>query len=184
MCLSINEVRNRLNIDGIDDSGLSDDSINLLIINKLDELQGLVGFDILETSHKQYIHNYNDNLLILDYLNVLDVYEVIVNGTVLCESEYVLDESLGILYFNKTQNGFLIIKYTCGLNETQLNTLIKPLLLDMITYNLNNNPEQDATSIKEGDISIGYDATLLLGQRINNRIQDLKNSYSTKVRLI
>lgn len=173
-----------MSIEGIDDSGLSDDSIDLLILNKLDELQGLLGFDILETSHKQYIRNYNDNLLILDYLNVLDVYEVIVNDTVLCESEYVVDENLGIIYFNQTQNGFLVIKYTCGLNEIQLNTLIKPLLLDMITYTLNDNPEQNATSIKEGDVSIGYDATLLLGQRINNRIQTLKNSYSTKVKLI
>ena len=184
MCLSINEVRNRLNLESIDDADLSDDDINLLIINKLDELQGLLGFDIVETSHKQYIRNYNDNLLILDYLNVLEVYEVSLNNTILCESEYVLDENLGIIYFNKTQNGFLIIKYTCGLNETQLNTLIKPLLLDMITYTLNDNPELNATSIKEGDVSIGYDATLLLGQKINNRIQNLKNSYSTKVRLI
>lgn len=184
MFLTVDEVRDRLRLDDIDDSSLSDEDLNLLIIGKIDELQGLLGFDIVETSHKQYIRNYHDNLLILDYLNVLEVYQVLVNNKELCESEYTLDENLGILYFNNTQNGFLIIKYLCGLNETQLNTLIKPLLLDMITYKLDDNPERNATSIKEGDISIGYDTTQLLGQRINTRIQELRNSYTTKVRLI
>lgn len=184
MVLTVSDIRKYLSLNNVDDKDWSDDDLELLLNNKFEELQGLLGFDIVETSHKQYNRNYRGDTLILDYLNVLEIYEIQIDGGILGEDEYVLDENLGIIYFNKPQHGFIIIKYTCGLKDQEYNTLIKPLLLDMITYSVDNNPNKDATSIKEGDISITYDSTLVLGARINNRIKELRNQFSTKIRLL
>ena len=54
----------------------------------------------------------------------------------------------------------------------------------MIIYSITNNSDGDISSIKEGDVSINYDNSTTLGNRINARITDLINRYSARLRML
>lgn len=76
------------------------------------------------------------------------------------------------------------MSYSSGLPYFIVKSIITPLVTDMIIYSITNNSDGDISSIKEGDVSINYDNSTTLGNRINARITDLINRYSARLRML
>lgn len=181
--LTVDELRILLKINNIT-TEFTDEELEYLINQKIIELQGLLGFDITPTTHTEIIRHYHDNKLILNYYNLTTIQELTLNNINISDMVQVIDNELSIIYFIKNMHGLLKITYITCLPENKIITYINPLLGDMIMYTLQDNWGKDATTIKEGDVSVSYDANLSLGNRILTRIQDLKNAYNARVRLI
>ena len=54
----------------------------------------------------------------------------------------------------------------------------------MLEYNLDNSWDKNASSIKEGDITISYDTSIGKGALIQKTLNDLNNRYSTYIRML
>ena len=70
------------------------------------------------------------------------------------------------------------------MSEEDIKTYVNPVLGKLILYNLNNDPTRDATTYKEGEVSITLDPSLTDGAVVNQMINTLKNRFQCKVDLI
>ena len=102
---------------------------------------------------------------------------------------------MGIIYLNSLIQGHVTVQYSTGLDDRDFSFLIIPLIKDMVAYTLTYEDglkydngisgEGRISSLKEGDVSIGfsYDSNLTLGARIYNRIDELKSKYMYSARV-
>lgn len=196
--ISVEKIRTLLKFDGVKVE-FTDEELELLIESKIDELEGLVGIGIRPHDRQKTVGKFKGKILELNFYPVIQISEVIVNGFKLSNYDYYVNNELGILYFNHMIRGHVIVYYTSGLSERDFSYLIIPLIKDMVAYALTYNEglkfdkgisgEGTITSLKEGDVSIGfgYDTNLSLGGRVYNRIGELRdryNTFSTRVRWI
>lgn len=181
--LSVDELRVLLKFEGIDLSKYSDKELNLLVTSKARELSGLIGLDI-EASHRtQIISDFKGKKLRLNFYPVQDLIQLKYNGCPLKHCKYTLNEDLGIITFDDYLNGKISVKYLSGFSEDLINSLINPLIVDMVAYTLGNDKSlgliDGVSSIKEGDVSVNYDTSNSRGNRINSRIEDIKSRFNS-----
>ena len=83
-------------------------------------------------------------------------------------------------------SGMLVVEYVSGLSEKDITGKIIPLIFDMGKYMLSTNFQNTGSisSMKEADVSINYDTSTSLGNLILSRINNLKNSYSCKIKVL
>jgi hypothetical protein len=122
--------------------------------------------------------------VVLDFFPVTTINSITVDDEVIVTEEYRLDCNDGVLYLKNPLHGLLKVVYMIGLSEEDYTQYILPLILDMLKYNLSNGWDKDASSIKEGDVSVNYDTSLSLGALIQNRLNNLETRYGCYVRMI
>lgn len=164
----------------IDVSKLSNDDITNLIQLTADDLSSQTSLDISPVDREELLKNptFNNEEHILGYYPVDRITEIIVNGVAISENDYQLDKSSGIIYFSKVPSGdFVIIKYISKVSDSYFKSKIRTLLLDLLFYNLNNDPRKGASSVKEGDVSVNYDTNSSEYSRLASRIDKIRNSF-------
>ena len=183
--IDINNLKVILKANGVS-LDLSDDELLVFVDYKVHELEGLLGFNVEETERNESHFIRKGNNLLLNFYPIVEVSEVKVNNKVLDEDSYIVDSNIGVIYFNSNicLKGFVEVSYSSGLPYFIVKSIITPLVTDMIIYSITNNSDGDISSIKEGDVSINYDNSTTLGNRINARITDLINRYSARLRML
>ena len=123
---------------------------------------------------------YTDTLVLEEY-PILNIEHLIIDGAELNNDEYTVSYENGIIYLNQPYRGNVKVEYTSGFSQELYNVFIESLIGDLISY----DPQVDSvSSMSEGDTSINYDTGSLLGSRINRKIDDLRNTFCVKARLI
>lgn len=181
--LDIEELRILLKFEGIDLTDYTDEEITVLINSKTRELKGLLGLDIIPVHRKETSHHFRGEKLRLDFYPVKEMHAVIVDGEYLKHKDYSVDYNLGILRFKNKQYGSNVtVEYLSGLSDDDMETLIKPLISDMVIYTLTStdpSSPEGLSSVKEGDVSVSYDTSNSRGALINNRITDIRNRFNS-----
>lgn len=176
------DIQQILKKDGFE---LSDEDFQLFLeIVKSQINQGL-DVPIEPVSFTQVENGFNDDKLLVDMFPIDEIHSLKIEDSILIEDkDYNIDYDDGILYFNRTYNGFLRLEYSAGLTTQEYSTHIVPLIINMLEYNLDNNWDKNASSIKEGDITISYDTSIGKGALIQKTLNDLNNRYSTYIRML
>lgn len=182
--ININDLKNYLKLNNVT-SSLTDEELTLLYKYKINELEMELGVNIAPKNHTDFISKleFNDKIL-LDYYPVLEVNEVIIDGENVNNGDYILDSEDGILYFKTRRHGNIRINYTAGFNQTEYDSYIKTLIYDMIIYNQDTDSLNNVTSMTEGDTTLQYDNSSILSARINNKINNLRNSINVRATML
>ncbi|WP_299523275.1 hypothetical protein [uncultured Methanobrevibacter sp.] len=147
------------------------------------DLESQLGFTFNPQSHTQ-IEEFDYDRIVPVFYPIVEIISLNIGSTTIKPTDYILDEEQGIIYLKKHYTGLLNLKYTSGFNKNEYDTVIHPLLNLMMDYFKNNDLNKDASTVKEGDVSISYDTSISTGALIQNRINNLKKRYNTTVRLI
>lgn len=175
--IDITKLKEKLDSIGVNfEESILEDIIDL----KIREIQSITGLCLSPLNHHYYSNDFHGSYVMLPYYPIKSIESMTINNNPI--TDYVLIDEIGVIYFEQEFYGVLDIQYSEGLSE-EVMRLVEPLLTDMIIYYLNGDVSKDATSIKEGDITISYDSGLSLGNRINNQLENLKK-YSIKIRVI
>ena len=184
--LTVSSLKEQLNLQGVDYSDFTDENLQLLLNNIVTELMGYTNCPINPVTHKTIIRDFSSDILELDYYPVKSISSLKVGSKNLTEDNYVLDEGLGILYFNSIFRGMLVVEYCCQVSDDIISNIVNPLIFDMVKYRLTNNFSNDGvmSSVKEGDVQVNYDTNSSIGNLIQSRINNLKNSYSIRIKVL
>ena len=184
--ITVEDLKTQLTLEGVSYDDFDDSQLELLLNNIKNEIAGYTNAPITPTDHKMIIRGFDDDMVELDYYPVTCISNCKVGSTTLQEKDYFLDETLGILYFNAALTGLLIVEYTCCVSDKVLTEVVNPLMFDMIKYRLGTgfSPNGVLSSVKEGDVSVNYDTGSSLGALILGRINDLKHTYSIRVKVL
>ena len=166
-----------------------DDYLLNLIDYKINELTGLLNVDLNPMEREYFIPKYKGNRIFLNFYPVYSIEEITINNKDI--EDYTVNKRIGMIYLPQIYHGVLIVNYITRLSDSELTNTIKPLIMDMVMYDLLNKGksinEGVLSSIHEEGVSVGYDTSSSLGNRIWTRIKDLQNRYSiykAKVRLL
>ena len=183
--IDVETLKQQLSLEGIS-YDLDDSQLELLLNNIKNEITGYTNVPIDPTNHKTIVRNFDDDMLELDYYPVNNITSLKIGSLELTSDDYVLDESLGILYLHSRMSGMLVVEYCCKISEDMINNVVNPLIFDIIKYRLTTNFNGNGvmSSVKEGDVQVNYDVNSSLGNLIQSRIKDLKNCYSIRIKVL
>ena len=183
--IDVNSLKQQLNLEGIT-YDYSDEDLELLLTNIVKEIIGYTNAPINAVTHKRIIRDFKSDMLELDYYPVSEISSLQIGSKNLSDDDFVLDDTLGILYFHSVLSGLLSCQYTCQLSEDTIDNIINPLVFDMIKYRLTTNFSDTGaiSSVKEGDVQVNYDTSTSLGNLIQSRINNLKSTYSIRIKVL
>ena len=183
--IDVNSLKQQLNLEGIT-YDYSDEDLELLLTNIVKEIIGYTNAPINPVTHKRIIRDFQSDMLELDYYPVSEISSLQVGSKTLSSDDYILDDTLGILYFHSVLSGILSCQYSCQLSESAIDNIINPLVFDMVKYRLTTNFSTTGvmSSVKEGDVSVNYDTSSSLGNLIQSRINNLKATYSIRIKVL
>lgn len=183
------DLKNKLKLQGVDESLLSDDSVLQDWIDlKVDEIIDWTGLAIKPVTRKEILRRFKGDLFETNIYPVTSVNSFKINNVELTSDDYVLDENAGIFYLNHSHTGMLVIEYVHCVSQEFVTSKIDPLIVDMLLYTFNDttgeNSKGNISSIHEMDTTINYDTSNSLGNRIYARLESLKNygACSSKVK--
>ena len=189
--MDIQEIEKLLQANGVDTGDIEGLETILKIVQG--KVEQTIGFPLTPTSRKQ-MQNIQGNTILLDYYPVQEITTFRIDGNEMEEIitnddtspySYILNNDAGIIYLDKKYlNSSYIVEYQSGLSEEEIQTSIMPLIIDMIIYHLDDGFDKDATSIKEGDITVSYNSNLNKGALIQLKLNELHNKYNTLARII
>ena len=181
--MSIETVNTRLAIEGLEE--ISESTYEDIIQKKILELESIIGVDLNPRNRKQYTHKFKGEIYQLNFYPVQKISSIKINNTPL--EDYFLNEESGIIYLDHTIYGKVLVNYTTCISQDEFEHYFKGLLTDMVIYQiLSDESDVDGvvSSLREGDVSVGYDVSNSLGNRIWTRISELKDKYSTRIQVI
>lgn len=183
--ITVDELKTELDNQGVDYSDY-EEQLEQLLNSTINKLQGLTGLSINPQERDVLIFEYTGRMLQFDFYPVQCVNQLCIDEKIIEEEKYVLDCSLGVLYFKDIMDGTLKCKYTTYVPEDIIDSLVNPLLVDMLSHDINKgfNWEGEYSTVKEGDVSISYDTSTGLYSSINDRINNLKFMYSGRAKLL
>lgn len=183
--ITVNSLKKQLSVQNIS-FDLSDEDLGLLLSNTVLELMGYTNAPINPLTHKKIIRDFKGDMLELDYYPISTINSLKVGSSELTTEDYIIDDMLGILYFNSVLSGLLSVEYSCQIPDEIIDNTVNPLLFDIIKYKLTTNFSSDGvlSSVKEGDVQVNYDISSSLGNLIQSRINNLKNSYSVRIKVL
>lgn len=184
--IDVTSLKQQLNIEGVTLEDYSDEELELLLTNLINELIGYTNAPIKPVTHKRIIRDFQSDMLELDYYPITEISSLQIGSKPISSTDYVLDESLGILYFNSILSGLLSCTYVCKLSDVVIDNIINPLVFDMFKYRLTTNFSTTGvmSSVKEGDVQVNYDTSTSLGNLIQSRINNLKATYSIRIKVL
>lgn len=176
----VTELKTLLSIEGITTS-LSDEDYTVLLKHKLNYILSIVGLNSTEPStYTDTLLDYDGNRhVLLHHYPVIELQSVLIDGKTINTDEYNLNKNNGVIKFtSRRQDGILTIQYTAGLTTSQISTILEPLLLDWVMYDVNPENTGVISSIKEGDVSVNYDTTNSELIQLTNRLNDFKKEIN------
>ena len=179
--VDVERIKQYIKLNGRETS-LTDTELSLLSSFKINDLERRLGVHIQAHNNVEFINRfeYTDTLVLEEY-PILNIEHLIIDGAELNNDEYTVSYENGIIYLNQPYRGNVKVEYTSGFSQELYNVFIESLIGDLISY----DPSVDTvSSMSEGDTSINYDTGSLLGSRINRKIDDLRNTFCVKARLI
>lgn len=179
--VDVDRIKQYIKLNGRETS-LTDTELDLLTTFKINDLERRLGIHIQAHDNVEFIDRfeYVDTLILEEY-PVLSVEHIIIDEAELKADEYTISYDNGIIYLNQPYRGNVKVEYTSGFTQDLYNIFIESLIGDLISY----DPSVDSvSSMKEGDTSVSYDTSSLLGSRINRKIDDLRNTFCVKARII
>lgn len=184
--LDIETLKEQLNLENISYDGFEDSQLELLLTNIVKEIIGYTNAPINAVTHKRIIRDFKSDMLELDYYPVSEISSLQIGSKTLSDDDFILDDTLGILYFHSVLSGLLSCQYTCQLSDDVIDNIINPLVFDMIKYRLTTNFSDTGaiSSVKEGDVQVNYDTSTSLGNLIQSRINNLKSTYSIRIKVL
>ena len=179
--ISIEDLKNRLHLAGIDYSKYTDEDLSNLIDLTLEEIEAETGLPIkqprLITEYEDSFHNkvYETDFYPLQCCEIRLDDELI--------EAHRVDMDRGILYFKPVTPGDLKVKYRIQYTNT---TVLVPLITDMIILGIEGDTVHGVwNSVKEGDVSVTYGAgSGGLQGKVDNTLAKLKGYYTPRVRLL
>lgn len=184
--IDVESLKAQLDLEGISHDSYTDSNLTLLLTNIIKEIIGYTNAPINPVNHKRIIKDFRSDRLELDYYPVATIQSLQVGSKTLASTDYVLDESLGILYFDTELSGLLLCEYTCKCSDDTIENIINPLVFDIVKYRLTSNFSTAGvmSAVKEGDVSVNYDTSTSLGNLIYGRMNNLKATYSVRIRVL
>lgn len=184
--INVSSLKEQLDLEGINHSDYADSKLELLLNNIVKEIIGYTNAPINPITHKRIIRDFRSDMLELDYYPISSISSLQVGSKTLSSTDYILDETLGILYFNSELSGLLSCTYVCQCSGDTIDNVINPLVFDMIKYRLTTNFTTTGvmSSVKEGDVSVNYDTSSSLGNLIQDRLNNLKATYQIRIKVL
>lgn len=180
--LSVDELKQRLHLAGIDYSGYTDNDLEALITLTIQKIENITDLPILEPRN---ITEFTKKIRWAD-IYVTDYYPIINPSVTLNEDELQLkyiDNDKGILYFEDKQYGDLKVEYSIQYDNIQL---LKALITDMITIDIEGDTLNGQWSnIKEGDVSVSVGGNgNSLYETVDSRLNDLSGYFQPRIRML
>ena len=179
MMIDIQTLRTQLQAVGVEDSQYTDEQLQAIIENA----RSVLGDCVEERTHEDYLRHFSNDVYTTNYypINVDDV-------EVTCDDKAVQVDKItkeGVIYFTNTERGSLRVVYVQAIDTSIVDNVVSQLVVYMIQQKQAGNIE-GISSINEGDISISYDtnSTLRSDALVQKLIDDLRNSYKARVRLL
>ena len=165
---------------------LADSQLELLLTNTIKDLTGKTNIPIQPIHHKTIEKKFDGDIIELDHYPVRQISSLKIGSKNLTDDDFVLDQDLGIIYFHQTFSGMLVVEYCSMASDDVIDNKVNPLVFDIIKYRLSGNFTDNGvmTSVKEGDVQVNYDTSSTLGNLIRDRIEDLKTSYSIRIKVL
>lgn len=179
--ITVDELKLRLRLAGIDYSKYTDDDLEAIITLIIQEIENITGLPILEP---RKITEFNKMIRSNTY--VTDYYPVIEPSVYLNEQEVQLkyiDNDKGILYFKKKQYGDLKVEYK--IQYTNI-SLLQELIANMIIIHIGGDVlNGQYTNVREGDVSVsaGNNGTSLY-EKVNDILNDLGGYLKPRARML
>lgn len=168
------------NIISLEDENPDISKYESLLQLQIDKIASETGLELNPTAHTDVDFNFNweSQDYNVRYYPVYEIHQVRVDNKCICPKDYILDKDTGRLHFLKKlpKGEALIVEYMSCESDSYFNSKVLPLAYDMLLYSLDESPTKNASSIKEGDLSVNYDTNTSLNAMIINRLNDLKNS--------
>ncbi len=174
--LSENDIKEELD--------LSSDDFNKLLELIKSQITQKIGVPLEPTSFTQVEKYFQGDVLIVDNFPIEEIHHFKIGSQNIRTNDYNIDYDTGIIYLNSIYTGFLRLEYTACISTNDYSMYILPLIYDMMEYHLDNGWNKNASSIKEGEITINYDTSLGNGAKIQNTLTDLEERYSSFCRMI
>lgn len=183
--ITVEELEASLTQLGIDYSDY-EENLEQLLTSYIQKLIGLTGAPILSKTIEEMEYDYSGKTFQFKVYPISEVKCVCLNGNPVDEELYVLDGNIGVLYFTRSFTGLLKLTYTVELSEQVIDTLVNPLLVDMLGHDISKgfNWDGEYSTVKEGDVSISFDTSTGSYAGIQNRINELKYMYSYRAKLL
>ena len=149
-----------------------------LIIKKI---SSHIGVPIIPTNFTQF-EKFEGETLHVNMFPIKEVTNLTIDNKPI--QDFIVDNQAGLIYFNQNYTGFLKLEYTACLTDEEYSLYIEPLVKDMIEYENDSGWTKNASSIREGDISISLDTSIGKGALIQKKLDNLKNMFNTYARMI
>lgn len=179
--LSVDELKTRLHLAGIDYSEYTDNDLESLITLTIQKIENITDLPILEPRNITEFTKigWSDTY-------VTDYFPIIEPSVTLNEQEVTLkyiDNDKGILYFKKKQYGDIKIEYSIQYNNI---SLLQDLITDMISIDIQGDTLNGQwNTIKEGDVSVSVGGNgNSLYETVDSRLNELSGYYQPRVKML
>lgn len=178
MTTTIEQLRETLNVYGVDDSQYTDEQLEVFIT----QAKELVGSEYVEkVEHEDYVEDICCKRYMTNYYPVVvDSVVVLVDGVEVTPHKITED---GIIYFDEIVEGEFSCTYNQGISEGEVSSAIVTLSMYLIR---DKTGQGTLSSIQEGDLKVTYatDNILSAGNRISQLVNNIRNKYKARVRLL
>ena len=171
----------------IKDINLSDEKVEGLIEYYTNKIVGLTGINLDVSEYHYTIENKRlVKKIVLPLYNIFDVDQIHVDYKLINDKKYFVDYKNGVVFFKETipYAEHIHIKYLTKIDDSVMNNVIIPLLIDMIIDGedpSNSSISGDVTSIREGNTSISLSNSTSLKSSIQSRLDKLASGELTGV---
>ena len=179
--ISVEELKKRLRLAGVDFSNYTDDDLQSLIDLTLETIEAETGLPIVNprliTEYEDYFRN---KVYETDYYPLL-CCEITCDGEVI--EAHRVDMNRGILYFKPRLIGDLEVKYEIQYTNV---TVLTSLITNMIILEMEGDTVHGTwNSIREGEVSVTYGAgSGGLQGKVDKALNELSGYYKPRVRLL
>lgn len=179
--LSVDELKTRLHLAGIDYSGYTDNDLETLITLTIQKIENITDLPILEPRNiTEFTKMRWSDTYVTDY------YPIINPSVTLNEQDVQLkyiDNYKGILYFEDKQYGDLKVEYSIQYDNIQL---LQSLITDMISIDIEGDTLNGQwNNIKEGDVSVSVGGNgNSLYETVESRLNDLSGYFQPRVKML
>lgn len=179
--ISIDELKKRLHLAGIDYSSYTDEDLQALIELAIERIEAETGLPIkqprLITEYEDSFHNkvYETDFYPLQCCEIRLDDELI--------EAHRVDMDRGILYFKPVTPGDLEVKYQIQYTDI---TVLTGLITNITILNISEDTVHGTwNSIREGEVSVTYGAgSGGLQGKVDKALNDLKGYYKPRLRLL
>lgn len=131
-----------------------------------------------DESYEDYKPSFNSDVYVTQQYPLQSVTSITLNG-VEVTPEKVTNE--GVIYFNSTKQGKLIVQYTVGMSTTDIQNLLVPLVVALIE----NKEGRNLSSVTEGDVSVSYNnSSGVSSVTIDSLVSEIRDKYTSRVMLL